>query len=420
MILNHSHGRHEFKAFVEQASKDQFGLKVKTAKRQRCPSTYQYRYMICNPEDKSLLEKKLGGVLRAIEFIYREQGINRPLTADDDKELSQGKPKYRNQINKVANAIDEIISGLKEGHVLSKEKLPAAGEQYKEANKEEFKEESVSFSKEGNRRLILIGSLLALLIIAAFFAFPKIFKRDKFEELRDPEGKISVAVIPFENLTGDTTLNWFKKGISSLIINGLGNSSELAVCDDHTMFEVMEGMNQVYTAGISPSLAREIARKAKAETYISGSFQGREDTYWILANLVNTETGNILWTNKVEGNLKSSGYLDLADSLCNEIKNYLEIKALQDIADFDFREAYPKSAEAYRYFIEGMNLVLNQNSESGIQSLKKALEIDSTFTLASFYIAYAYCYSDQWEQAIIWTNKTYQHKDRVPQNISSG
>ena len=113
-------------------------------------------------------------------------------------------------------------------------------------------------------------------MLLEYLLYPKLFKRDKFEKIRNADGKISVAVIPFENLTGDTTLNWFKKGISSLIINGLGNSSELAVCDDHTMFEVMEDMNQVYTAGISPSLARDIARKAKAETYISGSFQGRD------------------------------------------------------------------------------------------------------------------------------------------------
>jgi tetratricopeptide (TPR) repeat protein len=220
--------------------------------------------------------------------------------------------------------------------------------------------------------------------------------------------------MPFENQTGDTTLNWFQRGISSLIINGLGNSSELAVLDDQTMFEVIESMNQVYTAGISPSLAKEVAKKVKAETYLSGSFQGRESTYWILVNLVNTENGKIIWTNKIEGNLKSSGYLDMADSLCNEIKNYLEIKALENVADYDFREAYPKSAEAYRYFIEGMNLVLNQNFESGIQSLKKALEIDSTFTFASFYLAYAYNYMGQYEQQFLWTKKTYLHKDRVP------
>ena len=101
---------------------------------------------------------------------------------------------------------------------------------------------------------------------------------------------------------------------------------------------------------------------------------------------------------KVEGDLKSSGYLDLADSLCNEIKDYLEIKVLEQKADYDFREAYPKSAEAYRYFIEGVNLILTSDYESAIKSLKKALEIDSTFTFASFYIAFAYNFNNQFDQ----------------------
>jgi TolB-like protein len=265
-----------------------------------------------------------------------------------------------------------------------------------------------------NPFMIISGILIIAILIYIILDQFHFFRQDRFKDLKDPEGKISIAVMPFENQTDDTTLNWFQRGIASLIINGLGNSSELDVLDDQTMFEVMESMNQVYTAGISPSLAREIAKKVKAETYISGSLQGREDTYWILANLVNTENGKIIWTDKVEGNLKSSGYLVLADSLCNEIKNYLEIKALENVADYDFREAYPKSAEAYKYFIEGMNSVLNQYYESGIISLKNALEIDSTFTFASFYIAYAYSYSSKWEQSVIWTKKTYADKDRIP------
>jgi tetratricopeptide (TPR) repeat protein len=405
---------HEFKAFIDLASKDRFGLKVKLPNGNVATRILPVQIHDINPNDRSLIEKELGGHLRAIEFIYKESGINRPLKPDDDEKINLNRTKYLNQINKTANVIDEIISGLKDEHILMTEKIPVSGVPSSELHKGELEKESGNIIKSAKSRLISMGSLLTLLIIAAVLFIPKLIRRDKFENLRDDDGKISVAVIPFENLTGDTTFNWFRKGISSLIINGLGNSSELAVCDDHTMFEIMEGMNKIYSTGISPSLARDIARKAKAETYISGSFQGREDTYWILVNLVNTETGKILWTNKVEGDLKSSGYLDLADSLCNEIKNYLEIKALNETADYEFREAYPKSAEAYRYYIEGMNLVLNQNSESGIRSLKKALEIDSTFTLASFYVAYANCYRMNFEQAILWTKKTYKYKDRVP------
>jgi tetratricopeptide (TPR) repeat protein len=62
-----------------------------------------------------------------------------------------------------------------------------------------------------------------------------------------------------------------------------------------------------------------------------------------------------------------------------------------------------------------MNLVLNQNYEFGIRSLKKALEIDSTFALAYFYITYAYSYyQGNSPEVKIWIKKAYLHKDRVP------
>jgi len=220
--------------------------------------------------------------------------------------------------------------------------------------------------------------------------------------------------MPFENLTGDSTLNWFGKGISSLIINGLGKSEELSVCDDPTLSEAMHDMRRTYTAGMTPSLAKELAARVRARAYISGSFQGRDNKYWIMANLVNTKTGKVLWTSKVEGNINSSAYLSLADSLCMEIRNYLELKALKDIADSEFRESYPTSSEAYRYFIDGMNMVLIQDYEPGIKSLKRALAIDSTFALAQFYLTFAYYYEGQEEETFTSLKKAYLLKDHVP------
>jgi hypothetical protein len=60
-------------------------------------------------------------------------------------------------------------------------------------------------------------TIAALIIIVVILAYPKIFNRNRLENLRSSDGKISVAVMPFDNLTGDTTLNYFEKGISSLI-----------------------------------------------------------------------------------------------------------------------------------------------------------------------------------------------------------
>lgn len=259
-----------------------------------------------------------------------------------------------------------------------------------EPAKAQQEKSSVKTEKPVRRKLKVSDIIItALLVLVIFLAYSRIFKKDKFENIREEDGRISIAVMPFENQTGDTTLNWFRRGISSLVINVLGSSPELAVCDDQTMYEVTESANQVFTSGMSTTKAQGIAKSAKAETYITGSFQGRGDTYWILANHVNTETGDIISTHRVEGDLLSSGYLDIANSLCNEIKNHLEFKAIEQNIDSDIIKAYTSSAEAYRHYIEGLNMILAGDFDPAIVELKKTLEIDSTFTLASFFLAYS-------------------------------
>lgn len=255
-----------------------------------------------------------------------------------------------------------------------------------------------------------------LLVVVCFFLYPKIFNPDKFDEFRDEDGRIAIAVMPFENMTGDTTLNWFQRGLSSLIINGLGGSAELSIRDDHTMFEVIESMEQVFTAGLSPSHAKEAAQKVRAAVYISGNCQGSPGNHQILTNIIDTETGEVIWTNSVSGNLNSSDYLEMANSLCDEIKDFLEIKALKQDIDYDFREAYTESSEAYRYFIEGMNSILTLNYTSAVESFHKALEVDSTFTFAKFFIAWAYISDPQWQWELVepWILKAYEGKDRLP------
>jgi len=411
--------QNEFLAFIKMAENNRFGKDVRLRSGNVASRILPIRIHDLEPEDVKLFEKETGSVLRSMDFVFKTaSGVNRPLKANEDHPQDNlNKTFYDDQINKVAHAIKEIIIGMKTEPVrVAKEKIKdrvTFDEAVLEEKRAEFKKPSISFKN----KLLTTLALIAILIVAGILFYPKIFKQDKFEEIRDADGKISIAVMPFENLTGDTTLNWFQRGISSLIINGLGGSSELAMRDDQTMVEVMESMDQVYTAGISPSQAKKVAEKVRAETYISGSFQGIGGKYRILANLIDTKNGNIICTNQVEGDLKSSGYLDLTDSLCSEIKDYLEIKALEQKADYDFREVYPKSAEAYRYFIEGVNLILTSDYESAIKSLKKALEIDSTFTFASFYIAFAYNFSGQDprnEQTQIWTQRAYKGKDRLP------
>ena len=105
--------QHEFCVFNKMAREDPFGLDVKLRGGNVASRILPVKINDLDPEDNEMLEKELGGFLRAIDFIYKEPGVNRPLTIDDDPKSNLNRTSYRNQINKVANAIKEIIRAMR-------------------------------------------------------------------------------------------------------------------------------------------------------------------------------------------------------------------------------------------------------------------------------------------------------------------
>src|SRR5258706_15519689 len=106
--------QHEFVAFNKMASEDQFGRDIKLSNGNVASRILPIKIHDLDEEDRSLLEMELAGVLRAVEFIFKSQGVNRPLRATEDHTLDNlNKSFYRDQINKVANAIKELVQALK-------------------------------------------------------------------------------------------------------------------------------------------------------------------------------------------------------------------------------------------------------------------------------------------------------------------
>ena len=168
---------HEFKAFVEEASKDPFGLKVRLPNGNVASRVLPVRIHDLDPADIKLCESVLGGVLRGVEFIYKEPGVNKPLTSEDDEKKNLNKTKYRIQINKIANAIKEIVSGLMAGEVVSgkeKAELQLPWEEVKKEKRVLEKEKPVGSKKR--RMLSGLFSIIIFALLIAIYVYPKIFK----------------------------------------------------------------------------------------------------------------------------------------------------------------------------------------------------------------------------------------------------
>ena len=275
--------------------------------------------------------------------------------------------------------------------------------------------ESGSAAVRGKKLLSMSNVMIAVLFVAVcILLYPKIFKPDRFKELRNDSGMITLAVLPFDNLTGDSALYFWQNGISEYLINRLGSSGELAVSSSQVVSDVLAGTRGISTASLAPDIARKTASKIDASTYITGNFIGAGNDYSLMLNLVNTENGELIWSTSVEGDLKGD-YRTVLDLLSDTVRNYLEIKALENRVEADLSKAFPNSAEAYRHYIEGLNSIVAGDYESAIESLEMAYEIDTTFTFAAFYLAYAHSFSNQFNEDLLhWTSRAHELRNNLP------
>ncbi len=118
--------KNEFRVFQKEIKNDSFGTNIKLPNGNTTSRVIPVKIHDIDTDDVKLLESTLAGGLRSIDFIYREQGINRPLhPSDDEKHDNPQRPMYRNQINKLANVIKEIISGIKQSKQSSPVEMPS-------------------------------------------------------------------------------------------------------------------------------------------------------------------------------------------------------------------------------------------------------------------------------------------------------
>jgi tetratricopeptide (TPR) repeat protein len=402
---------HEFKAFIDLASHDQFGLKVKLPGGNVTNRVLPVRIHDLDAEDIKLCESALGGYLRGVEFIYREPGVNRSLTPGDDEKNNLNKTRYRNQINKVANAIKEIISGLKAGEVVSGKEKPDQELPW-EAVKKVSEDKQTEFKK--SKLLSYAISAVFVLVLLGVYAYPKIFKHDNLEKLASSGQRISIAVMPFKNMTNDTTWNTYQEGIQTNLISSLANTGELFVRKKDNINALLNSKGLVEYASISPTVAEKISSKLEADIFINGSIQHAGSTLRLNAELINTKTKEVLKSFEVNGPYDEDKIFEITDSLRKKVTDFLLIsKLMKENPVFQHYKPATTSAEAFRYFVYGMNAREKGDLAGGISWCLKALAADSTFADAAFLLENTYASDGKPEQSRRWLIRDYKKRDQM-------
>ncbi len=403
---------HEFKAFIDLASHDQYGLKIKLANGNVANRVLPVRIHDLETEDIKLCESILGSVLRGVEFIYKEPGVNRSLTQKDDERKNLNGTIYRNQINKVALAIKEIIQVLKSDTVaLVKVSVQASGPS-REIDKEVKKSDKKGFAIIRNRKVLSGTAVLVALLILAVFVWPKLIKHETLDKLRSSGERISVAVIPFRNMTNDSTLNIWQDGIQYDLIASLSNSSDLKVTQTGSTNNLLQSKGYANYTQITPSVARKISKKLDANVFIYGDINRAGEKIRISAQLIDSKTKEIFKSFQLDGDVTK--ILSITDSISSLIKNYLIISTLRKEITSEFQINLPNSAEAFKSFLLGYKALMKYDNLSAIRFFTQSLESDSTFITSYIWLSLSYANLGSYDQAEKWCLKVYDKREQLP------
>jgi eukaryotic-like serine/threonine-protein kinase len=284
-------------------------------------------------------------------------------------------------------------------------------------------------SGAGGRRLATVLAAVAITAAAGGAAFQWWRGRHASLPPASPSGRPSVAVLYFENNTGDKSLDWMRTGLTDMIVTDLSQSEDFEVVGTDRLVQILQDLRRADDRVLSADVVQEIANRAAVDKVLVGSYVKAGGTIRISARLQEPRSGKILSGESVEGAGEASVF-GLVDELTRRFKTQLaavrsvpsapmlnrpgEAKDKAEAGlDRGVTEITTSSIEAYRYYAEGINFHERGLFAQAIPLLEKAVAIDPDFAMAYAKLAVDYGNLAALEKRDEYSRKALERTDRL-------
>ncbi len=254
--------------------------------------------------------------------------------------------------------------------------------------------------------LIVVAAVIAAVILWRPWS-PK-------ETAAIPSDKPSLAVMYSENITGDESLDHWRKGLAELLITDLYQSKYIDVLSGDKLYDILEDLNQLDAKSYSTQIMKEVASRGRCSHVIRGNYFLAGPTLRINLSIMDSRTEKIIASETVEGEGINS-ILSLVDDFTRKIKTDLNVSPEEIAKDVDKKigEITTSSPEAYRYYCEGYDNYKKGEARKAIQFFERAIALDPMFAMAYRDLAANYHYegySSEWKE---YMAKAFELSDRV-------
>jgi TolB-like protein len=165
------------------------------------------------------------------------------------------------------------------------------------------KEITVTF---GLKRLLIPALVIIALVILAVVIVWRPWSQKKTIPSA-PSGTPSLAIVYFENNTGNESLDHWRKALSELLIADLSQSKYLTILPGDRLYKILADLDQLEAKSYSSDVLKEVAAKAGVENILRGSYTKAGDTFRVNVMLQQASTGELLGAEGEEGKGRQGG-----------------------------------------------------------------------------------------------------------------
>lgn len=279
-------------------------------------------------------------------------------------------------------------------------------------------------SYDKNRSVVIkLGTIVALLIFVLILFFNQENIEDPKTPFTDTEDRLlTIAVMPFVDLSADGNQQYFGFGISEEVLNVLTTVNGLDVTSRTTAFSLQNENLSV----------PEIADRLDVNYIVEGSVRSSGNRIRITAQLIDAVNDIHLWTENYDRELND--IFSIQDEISIAITDALKVELIGDVIDDDVPT---NNMDAYALYLQGHQYFLNRgtgdlptsiaNLKTAALLLEQAVELDPDYAeawadLAMVYVVLPAYFNDEFsfEETVLRATEAADKAVSLKPNLSQG
>jgi len=316
-----------------------------------------------------------------------EQAVIYSILNEKIPDLKENAPHVPESINEV---ISKCLQKNKEeryqniSDILFDLKLIKSG---KSKKKSSIKNTITAFSFSKTIGYILTGLFVILSVI--FVVIPK--------GAEDNADNSTAIIISGFNYSGDNQWSWLSLAITDMISSSLSDYPSLKLASSQQVTRIKNNIG-LTSKNLTAEQIFQIAQESKSDNLITGSIEMNGVNLFIKANIYDANDDFRL--TEIEPVKGSTDELpEMVQKLTSRIVRNIPKKVTFNITEEKSNRNIPESLDAYRYYLEGKDAVIDQRHEEAIDKLNKAIKLDHEFVDSYYWLAHEYSIVGDYQKA---------------------